>query len=66
MSNAEQQLVARIKDSSKYFHQAPPGEWFDVLVVRNSAYPFRGNNNNYRIADLAFGVRLDDGTVVRL
>ena len=67
MEYQPQQLVARIKRSSKYYGQTEPGKWFDVEVVgRDRAYPLRGNNNNYRFGDVAFGVRLDDGTVVEL
>lgn len=61
-----QQLVARIKRSSKYAYQAPKGGWFDVRVVPDMGYGLRGNNNNYRFGDVVFGVRLDDGTVVEL
>lgn len=62
---AGQQLVARIKRSSKYHHQAPSGEWFDVRI--NRRYPVvAGNNNAYEISDVAFGVRLDDGSVLDL
>lgn len=60
---ARQQIVARIKRSSKYYSQKPPGEWFDVRAVNNDHYAWRGNSNNYRTSDLAFGVRLDDGTI---
>jgi hypothetical protein len=60
------QLVARIKRSSKYYGQTERGEWFDVRVVGDRSYPLRGNNNNYRISDVNFGVRLDDGTIVEL
>lgn len=60
----EQQLVARIKRSSKYAYQAPEGGWFDVRVVPDMGYGLRGNNNNYRFGDIVFGVRLDDGTVI--
>lgn len=64
---SRQQLVARIKKSSKYYGQTAPGEWFSVDVVGwDLAYPLRGNSNNYRRSDVAFGVRLDDGTVVEL
>ncbi|UYO41959.1 hypothetical protein KQX62_11975 [Rhodopseudomonas palustris] len=59
-----QQLVARIKKSSKYSYQSPPGEWFEVSVDRHK--DFRGNSNCYRACDLAFAVRLDDGTVIEL
>ncbi len=60
-----QQLVARIKRSSKYAHQAPEGGWFDVRL--NHRYPVvSGNNNAYEKSDVVFGVRLDDGTVVEL
>jgi hypothetical protein len=44
-----QQLVARIKRSSKYYGQSAPGEWFDVHVVNDRSYPLRGNENNYRM-----------------
>lgn len=63
---ARQQLVARIKRSSKYAYQAPKGGWFDVRVVPDMGYGLRGNDNNYRFRDVAFGVRLDDGTIVEL
>jgi hypothetical protein len=60
-----QQLVARIKRSSKYRHQAPEGEWFDVRLSRG--YPVvAGNNNAYELSDVALGVRLDDGSVLEL
>lgn len=60
-----QQLVARIKRSSKYVYQAPPAGWFDVCL--NRRYPVvTGNNNVYEMSDVAFGVRLDDGTVMEL
>lgn len=60
-----QQLVARIKRSSKYRHQAPPGEWFQCQLSRR--YPVvSGNNNAYEMRDVAFGVRLDDGSVLEI
>lgn len=62
-----QQLVARIKKSSKYAYQAPEGGWFDVTFEQDSlSYSIRGNSNQYRTCDLAFGVRLDNGEVVKL
>lgn len=61
-----QQLVARIKRTSKYAYQAPEGGWFDVRVVRDMGYGLRGNHNNYRFGDVVFGIRLDDGTIVEL
>lgn len=61
-----QQLVARIKRTSKYYGQTAPGEWFDVRAVRDHGYPWRGNNNNYRTSDVVFGVRLDSGHVVEI
>lgn len=61
-----QQLVARIKRSSKYAYQAPKGGWFDVRVVPDMGYGLRGNSNNYRFGDVVFGIRLDDGTIVDL
>lgn len=61
-----QQLVARIKRSSKYAYQAPKGGWFDVRVVPDMGYGLHGNNNNYRFGDVVFGLRIDDGTIVEL
>lgn len=61
-----QQLVARIKRSSKYAYQAPKGGWFAVRVVPDMGYGLRGNNNNYRFSDVVFGIRLADGTVAEL
>jgi hypothetical protein len=61
-----QQLVARIKRSSKYYGQTGPGEWFDVRVVHDMGYGLRGNHNNYRFCDVVFGIRLEDGAVVEL
>jgi hypothetical protein len=65
-AGSTQQLVARIKRSSKYAYQAPKGGWFDVRVVPDMGYGLRGNNNNYRFGDVVFGIRLDDGTIVEL
>lgn len=61
-----QQLVARIKRSSKYFGQTKPGAWFDVRVVQDLGYGLRGNNNNYRFGDVAFGIRLPNGKIAEL
>ncbi|MBR1216519.1 hypothetical protein JQ557_00845 [Bradyrhizobium sp. U87765 SZCCT0131] len=61
-----QQLVARIKRSSKYSYQAPEDGWFDVRVVPDMGYGLQGNNNNYRFGDVVFGVRLEDGSIVEL
>lgn len=55
-----QQLVARIKRSSKYWGQTAPNAWFDVRVVADTHYQLRGNNNNYRISDVVMGVRIGD------
>lgn len=61
-----QQLVARIKRSSKYAHQAQKGGWFDVRKI-NRGYPqVVGNNNAYDRSDVTFGIRLDDGTIVEM
>ncbi len=60
-----QQLVARIKRSSKYWGQTAPNAWFAVHVVHDS-YPIRGNNNNYRLSDVALGACLDDGSIIDL
>jgi hypothetical protein len=61
-----QQLVARIKRSSKYWGQTKPNQWFDVRVVDDSLYRLRGNNNNYRLGDVVLGVRLASGVIVEL
>ena len=61
-----QQLVARIKRSSKYWGQTAPNQWFDVTVVADTFYHLRGNRNNYRLSDVALGVRLDGGAIVDL
>lgn len=60
-----QQLVARIKRTSKYAYQAPEGNWFAVRLSRR--YPVvSGNNNAYELSDVVFGVRLNDGSVMEL
>lgn len=61
-----QQIVARIKRSSKYWGQTAANQWFDVRVVDDASYRLRGNDNNYRLSDVVLGVRLDDGSVVNL
>jgi hypothetical protein len=62
-NSTKQQLVARIKRTSKYFHQRPDGEWFDVRL--NRRYPVvSGNNNAYELRDIVLAVRLDDGSVM--
>lgn len=61
-----QQLVARIKRSSKYWGQTAPNHWFDVHVVSGDTYCLRGACNSYRLADCALGIRLADGTIVDL
>lgn len=63
---SDMQLVARIKRSSKYWGQTPPNQWFDVRVVEDDRYQLRGNNNNYRLSDVVFGIRLASGTIVDL
>jgi len=63
---SDQQLVARIKRSSKYWGQTAPNAWFDVRVVADTYYHLRGNNNNYRVGDVTFGMRLDCGLVIEL
>lgn len=61
---AQQQLVARIKRSSKYYGQTDPNQWFDVQVVAAGWYHLRGNSNNYRLSDVALGMRLECGSIV--
>lgn len=62
----DQQLVARIKRSSKYWGQTAPDRWFDVRIVDDASYRIRGNDNNYRLSDVALGMRLEDGSIVDL
>lgn len=62
----DQQLVARIKRSSKYWGQTAPNQWFGVRVVDDAGYSLRGNNNNYRLGDVALGVQLASGSIVEL
>lgn len=59
-----QQLVARIKRSSKYWGQTPPNVWFDIHVRGSDYYSLQGNNNQYRLIDVALGVRIDDNRVL--
>lgn len=59
----EQQLVALIKRSSKYWGQSAPNAWFDVRVVEDQHYQLRGNNNNYRFSDVVMGIRFEDGVM---
>lgn len=62
-----QQLVARIKRSSKYFGQTPPlSPWFEVHVVEDDHYQLRGNSNNYRVCDVVMGMRLSNGSILDL
>lgn len=61
-----QQLVARIKRSSKYYGQTAAGAWFNVRVVADTFYQLRGNNNNYRLSDVTLGMRIDKVSVVDL
>jgi hypothetical protein len=58
-----QQLVARLKRTSKYYGQTTPGAWFDVRVVNDPSYRLRGNDNNYRLSDVVLGMRLDGGII---
>jgi len=64
-----QQLLARIKKTSKYYGQGLPGDWFDVHIEHDlgpGKHSISGNLNFYRREDVVFGVRLDNGNVVEL
>lgn len=63
-TGSTQQLVARIKRSSKYYGQTKRDAWFNVRVVADTCYHLRGNSNNYRLSDVTLGMRLDGGIVV--
>ena len=62
----DQQLVARIKRSSKYWGQTSPNAWFDVRIVDDASYRLRGNDNNYRLSDVVLGARLPSGAILDL
>lgn len=52
------QLYALIKRSSKYHDQHDGKEPFPIEISDwDLAYPIRGNNNNYRFADLNLYVK---------
>ncbi len=57
------QLVARIRRGSKYRHQAPPGEWFNIHLSNTHYSPVLGNNNVYNFSDVVIGARLEDGSI---
>ena len=58
------QFVARIKQRSRYAHQAPKGKWFPITFeYRFDKYCVVGNLNHYTFADVVIGVRLADGQV---
>lgn len=61
-----QQLVARIKRGSEYWGQTAPNQWFDVSIENDDFYRIRGNDNRYRVRDVALGARLKDGSVLDL
>lgn len=65
MQGDRQQLVARIKRSSKYWGQTAPNQWFSVRVVADF-FHIRGNDNNYRLRDVNLGVRLANGDILEL
>ncbi|MFZ5798132.1 MAG: hypothetical protein ACOY3O_06860 [Thermodesulfobacteriota bacterium] len=66
----EVELFARIKRSSKYYHQgldrARQPRIFRVDAIRHGTHPFRLNSNNYRSQDLAFFVKDVHGGLVPL
>lgn len=48
-----QNLFARIRKSSKYFGQTPPGELFEVCIVGGGEYLVQGGpGGQYRLADV--------------
>lgn len=66
-----QQLFARLKKSSKYYHQTKPGELFPVLVVPKSGYDAEyvvqgGVGGQYRLADVNLFVVGEDGSELRI
>jgi hypothetical protein len=61
-----QQLVARIKKSSKYWGQTAPNAWFPVRIDGRGGYCFHGNQNHYRAFDIALGIVKDDGVIFDL
>lgn len=63
-----QQLYAKIKKSSKYYGQTAPGERFEVHIRHQGGYEYvvRGNNNDYRLADVNLFVVSDEGIELRI
>lgn len=62
----KQQLVARIKRSSKYSHQAPSEGWFAAEIIdAQFDHVVYGNDNCYRFADVSLGVVVG-GAVIEL
>ena len=60
-------FVARLKKSSEHYHQADPGEWFEIeFEYRYDNYCINGNQNTYRFADVDIAVRRPDGRIVKL
>lgn len=64
-----QQLMARIKRTSKYHHQSPEkdGGWFEIHVSPDiGGHSLDGNWNRYRFCDVKLGLRLEDGKIIEL
>jgi len=63
-----QQLYAKIKKSSKYYGQTKPGERFAVHIEHQNGWEYvvRGNNNDYRLADVNLFVGDDKDSEVRI
>ena len=63
----ETKFVAKLKKSSEYYHQADPGQWFEIeFRYRYDNFCVCGNENVYRFADVDIGARLADGRIVKL
>lgn len=66
----EVELFARIKKTSKYYHQGLDDTGKAVVhkieQMRNGSHPFRLNGNNYRGEDLTFYVKSLPGKMIKL
>jgi len=64
------ELYARIKKTSKYYHQGLDNNGrqvtFPVESVQYGSYTFRFNHNNYRTQDLSFYVKDAEGCFLKL
>ncbi|AXF23519.1 hypothetical protein CUJ89_24210 [Burkholderia pyrrocinia] len=63
-----QQIHAKIKRTSKYYGQTPPGALFPVQIspLQRDEYVVSGNNNAYRLRDVNLFIVGEDGYELRI